>query len=115
VNLRAERNIEWAVPAGCPDGLKTVRVYAGRSAPGGGSPIELAVARWAKQGRVSRGALRKLHGLRVNKRATPVVLNPPIRHGALLVRCANAKTHPRSHARRWRHEPCGLRIRERHH
>lgn len=68
LDLRAERKIDWAAPPGCPKGFEPRQVYAGR-AEVGGTPIEVAVAKWAGPDRVTREAMAKLHALRVNKRA----------------------------------------------
>lgn len=69
-----EKRIVWAAPEGCPSGLETREVHAGKSDGQSGPPIELAIARWTASGRVTRESLAKLHALRVNKRATAVVL-----------------------------------------
>ena len=69
-----EKRIVWSAPEGCPSGLETREVHAGKSDGQSGPPIELAIARWTASGRVTRESLAKLHALRVNKRATAVVL-----------------------------------------
>ena len=74
MELKSDRRIDWATPPGCPEGFQTRRVYAGRSDHLGGSPLEIAVALWTKHDLVPREVPSKLHGLPVNKRATPVVL-----------------------------------------
>jgi hypothetical protein len=73
LSLRGERRIDWARPQDCPTGFETLEVHAGR-ADGGGPALEVAVARWTAAGRPTRETLSRLHALRVNKRATPVVL-----------------------------------------
>jgi hypothetical protein len=94
MELKAERRIEWAKPTGCPAGFETEEVYAGRSDAAGGSPIELAYARWLSTERVSREALVKLHQLRVNKRATPVVLAVELPDGLVITFGPNASAAP---------------------
>lgn len=94
LDLNAERQIEWAKPTGCPAGFETLEVYAGRSDAAGGSAIELAYAKWLNSERVSRDALAKLHQLRVNKRATPVVLAVELGDGTVVTFGPNASAAP---------------------
>jgi hypothetical protein len=94
ISLKADRAIEWARPTGCPDGFQTRQVFAGRADPVGGSPIEIALARWTKADRVSREALTRLHALRVNKRATPVVLAVELDDGSVITFGPNPAAAP---------------------
>lgn len=94
MELKSDRRIDWATPPGCPEGFQTRRVYAGRSDHLGGSPLEIAVALWTKHDRVPREALSKLHGLRVNKRATPVVLAVELADGSVVTFGPNPSAAP---------------------
>ncbi len=94
MDLKADRKIDWVKPAGCPDGLEPRRVFAGRGDGASGAPIELAVAGWTKADRPSREALDRLHRLRVNKRATPVVLVVELDGGGVLAFGPNPASAP---------------------
>ncbi len=93
LDLRAERKIDWVAPPGCPKGFEPRQVYAGR-AEVGGTPIEVAVAKWAGPDRVTREAMAKLHGLRVNKRAASVVLAVEVDNGTVITFGPNAAAAP---------------------
>jgi hypothetical protein len=93
LELRSERKVDWVVASGCPKGFEPRQVYAGRD-EGGGSPIEVAVARWQGPERVTREAMAKLHALRVNKRATSVVLAVELDNGTVITFGPNASAAP---------------------
>jgi hypothetical protein len=93
MDLRAERKIDWAAPPGCPKGFELRQVYAGR-AEVGGTPIEVAVAKWAGPDRLTREAMAKLHALRVNKRAASVVLAVEVDNGTVITFGPNAAAAP---------------------
>lgn len=67
LDLRAEQKIEWALPKGCPKGFEPRQVYAGR-AELSGTPIEVAVAKWAGSDRV---IVREVRGILRNENWTP--------------------------------------------
>lgn len=96
LELIGQQKVAWAAPEGCPKGLETREVHAGRSDIQGGSPIELAIARWTLGGRVTREALSKLHALRVGQRATPVVLAVEMPDDTVITFGPNASAEPLS-------------------
>ncbi|MEI6131129.1 MAG: hypothetical protein WCR59_13770, partial [Planctomycetota bacterium] len=69
-------------------------MFQGRSDNPAGAPIELALARWTRADRPSREAFDKLHSLRVNKRATPVVLVVELDNGGVLTFGPNPASAP---------------------
>jgi hypothetical protein len=71
--LTSAKRIDWARPDGCPAGFEPEFVVVGNS-DGGGMALEVAVSKWTKNEPPTREALTRLHTLRVNKRAQPVVL-----------------------------------------
>lgn len=93
LQLRAEQQVDWATPTGCPKGFETRRVYAGR-AEAGGSPIEIAIANWTGRDKVTREALAKLHTLRVNRRAASVVLAVELDNGTVIIFGPNPSAAP---------------------
>jgi hypothetical protein len=93
LDLRAERKIDWSAPPGCPKGFEPRQVYAGR-AEVGGTPIEVAVAKWTGPDRVTRESMAKLHALRVNKRAASVVLAVEVDNGTVITFGPNAAAAP---------------------
>ena len=57
-------------------------------------PIEIAIVGWTAAGRPTREALIKLHGLRLDKRATSVVVVTELANGEVLVLGPNSATAP---------------------
>ncbi len=94
MKLTATKHIPWAKPAGCPEGFETADVYLGRDGQPGLSPIEVVVARWTKKERLNRDTLAKLHGIRVNRRASPVVLVVELDDGSVLTFGPNPEAAP---------------------
>jgi hypothetical protein len=66
----------------------------GKSDMAGIDPIEIAIAGWTAAGRPTREALVKLHGLRLDKRATSVVVVTELANGEVLVLGPNSATAP---------------------
>jgi len=83
INLVSTKRIDWARPEGCPSGFDTDYVVVGNS-DGGGMALEVAVASWSKAEPPTREALTRLHTIRLNKRAQPVVLVVETPQGALV-------------------------------
>jgi hypothetical protein len=83
ISLDAQRRIDWIRPDGCPAGFEPEYVVVGNS-DAGGMALEVAVSKWNKSESPTREALTRLHTLRVNKRATPVVLVIETNHGAIV-------------------------------
>lgn len=80
--LKAQRQLPWVKPDKTPDGFQTEQIFVGK---GEGMALEMGFAKWAKAGQPTREQLTKLHGLRVNGRATPVVVIVEIpTHGVLV-------------------------------
>ena len=73
VSLNGKSKIAWVRPDGCPVGFETFEVVVGNS-DAGGMALEIAITKWSKKELPAREALTRLHTLRTNKRATPVVL-----------------------------------------
>jgi hypothetical protein len=94
IALNGQRSIEWTSPKGTPSGFETREVVFGKSDMAGIDPIEIAIAGWTATGRPTREALVKLHGLRLDKRATSVVLVVELGNGEVLVLGPNAAAAP---------------------
>ena len=84
VSLNGKSKIAWVRPDGCPAGFETFEVVVGNSDTGG-MALEIAIAKWSKNEPPTREALTRLHTLRTNKRATPVVLIIEFDSGGTLV------------------------------
>ena len=87
--LTSTKRIDWARPDGCPAGFETDFVVVGNS-DAGGMALEVAVSKWNKPEQPTREALTRLHTLRVNKRAQPVVLVIETSVGAIVFGPNNA-------------------------
>jgi hypothetical protein len=94
IALNGQRSIEWTSPKGTPSGFEPREVVFGKSDMAGIDPIEIAIAGWTPAGRPTREALVKLHGLRLDKRATSVVLVVELANGEVLVLGPNSATAP---------------------
>jgi len=93
VALSGKSKIVWARPDGCPAGFEPVEVVVGNSDVGG-MALEVAIAKWSKSESPTREALTRLHTLRTNKRATPVVIVVEFDSGGTLVFGPNAAAVP---------------------
>ena len=71
--LTSSKKINWTRPDGCPVGFEPEFVVVGNS-DASGMALEVAVSKWSKNEPPTREALARLHTIRVNKRAQPVVL-----------------------------------------
>ncbi|CAB5021301.1 MAG: hypothetical protein F2909_01505 [Actinobacteria bacterium] len=87
--LTSTKRIDWVRPEGCPAGFETDFVVVGNS-DAGGMALEVAVTKWTKPEQPTREALTRLHTLRVNKRAQPVVLVIETSVGAIVFGPNNA-------------------------
>ncbi len=87
--LTSAKRIDWARPDGCPAGFEPEFVVVGNS-DAGGMALEVAVSKWNKNEPPTREALTRLHTLRVNKRAQPVVLVIETSSGAIVFGPNNA-------------------------
>ena len=87
--LTSTKRIDWVRPEGCPVGFETDFVVVGNS-DAGGMALEVAVTKWTKNESPTREALTRLHTLRVNKRAQPVVLVIETSVGAIVFGPNNA-------------------------
>ncbi len=94
IALNGQRSIEWTSPKGTPSGFEPREVVFGKSDMAGIDPIEIAIAGWTAAGRPTREALVKLHGLRLDKRATSVVVVTELANGEVLVLGPNSATAP---------------------
>ena len=89
VSLKGNNKIVWVRPDGCPSGFEPIEVVVGNSGGGagggpttgtksgstsGGMALEIAITKWSKTEPPTREALTRLHTLRKNGRATPVVV-----------------------------------------
>jgi hypothetical protein len=92
-NLNGKNKIDWTRPNGCPSGFDPLEVVSGNAGVGG-MAIEIAVASWTKSDQPTREALTKLHSIRVNKRATPVVLLIELQNGRAIVFGPNPASAP---------------------
>lgn len=93
VLLNGKSKIAWVRPDGCPAGFETFEVVVGNSDTGG-MALEIAIAKWSKNEPPTREALTRLHTLRTNKRATPVVLIIEFDSGGTLVFGPNTASAP---------------------
>jgi hypothetical protein len=93
VLLNGKSKIAWVRPDGCPAGFETFEVVVGNSDTGG-MALEIAIAKWSKNEPPTREALTRLHTLRSNKRATPVVLIIEFDSGGTLVFGPNTASAP---------------------
>lgn len=93
VLLNGKSKIAWVRPDGCPAGFETFEVVVGNSDTGG-MALEIAIAKWSKNEPPTRDALTRLHTLRTNKRATPVVLIIEFDSGGTLVFGPNTASAP---------------------
>jgi hypothetical protein len=91
--LTSSKRIDWARPDGCPAGFETDFVVVGNS-EAGGMALEVAITKWTKTEPPTREALTRLHTLRTNKRATPVVLVVEFDSGGTLVFGPNTASVP---------------------
>jgi len=91
--LTSSKRIDWARPDGCPAGFETDFVVIGNS-EAGGMALEVAITKWTKTEPPTREALTRLHTLRTNKRATPVVLVVEFDSGGTLVFGPNTASAP---------------------
>ena len=87
--LTSAKRIDWARPDGCPAGFEPEFVVVGNS-DAGGMALEVAVGKWSKSEPPTREALTRLHTLRVNRRAQPVVLVIETSAGAIVFGPNNA-------------------------
>ncbi len=94
IALNGQRSIEWTSPRGTPSGFEPREIVFGKSDMAGIDPIEFAVAGWVAAGKPTREALVKLHGLRLDKRATSVVIVVELQNGDVLILGPNAATAP---------------------
>lgn len=83
VTLNSTKRIDWARPDGCPAGFEPRYVVSGNS-DGGGMALEIAVTKWGKGDSPTREALTRLHTIRLNRRANPLVLVVETPKGALV-------------------------------
>ena len=82
IALVGKSPIDWARPDGCPAGFEPRQVVNGN---GSGLAIEIVITKWTKGDLPNREALTRLHKIRVNERATPVVLVVELENGGALV------------------------------
>lgn len=93
IALSGKSRIDWLRPTGCPAGFETREVVVGNS-DSGGMALEVAVAEWGKNDLPPRSELKRLHTLRVNNRATPVVLLVEVNGGSTMVFGPNSDAAP---------------------
>jgi len=93
MKLTGQRKIDWVAPTGCPQGFVTVEVVQGNSDESA-MYLEVAVAGWKGANNPTREQLTRLHSLRVNKTATPVVLVIELDSGGALVFGPNPEAAP---------------------
>jgi hypothetical protein len=93
IALTGQKKIDWLRPSGCPDGFETLQVLAGRG-DDGGLTLEVAVSKWSKKDLPNRDQLARLHNLRVNRRATPVVLLVELDGGLTMIFGPNSASAP---------------------
>ena len=91
--LNGKSKIAWVRPDGCPTGFEPFEVVVGNSDVGG-MALEIAITKWSKNEPPTREALTRLHTLRTNKRATPVVLVVEFDTGGTLVFGPNTASAP---------------------
>jgi hypothetical protein len=93
ISLKGKSKITWVRPDGCPAGFEPSEVVVGNSDVGG-MALEIAITKWSKNEPPTREALTRLHTLRTNKRATPVVLVVEFDSGGTLVFGPNTAAAP---------------------
>lgn len=93
ISLKGKSKITWVRPDGCPAGFEPSEVVVGNS-DAGGMALEIAITKWTKNEPPTREALTRLHTLRTNKRATPVVLVVEFDSGGTLVFGPNTASAP---------------------
>lgn len=93
ISLKGKSKIAWVRPDGCPAGFEPTEVVVGNSDVGG-MALEIAITKWSKNEPPTREALTRLHTLRTNKRATPVVLIVEFDSGGTLVFGPNTASAP---------------------
>ena len=93
MKLNGQRKIDWVAPVGCPSGFKTVEVVQGNSDQSA-MYLEVAIANWNGSTQPTRDQLKRLHLLRVNKTATPVVLVIELDSRGTLIFGPNADAAP---------------------
>jgi hypothetical protein len=93
ISLKGKSKIAWVRPDGCPAGFEPSEVVVGNSDVGG-MALEIAITKWSKNEPPTREALTRLHTLRTNKRATPVVLIVEFDSGGTLVFGPNTASAP---------------------
>jgi len=93
VSLNGKSRIEWKRPEGCPSGFETFEIVVGNSDTAG-MALEIAISKWSRTEPPTRDALTRLHNLRTNKRATPVVLIVEFDSGGALVFGPNTASVP---------------------
>jgi hypothetical protein len=93
ISFKGDSNIPWDRPEGCPAGFEPVEVVVGFSNVGG-MALEIAITKWSKKEPPTREALNRLHTIRTNKRATPVVLIVEFDSGGTLVFGPNNSAAP---------------------
>ena len=93
ISFKGDSNIPWDRPEGCPAGFEPVEVVVGFSNVGG-MALEIAITKWSKKEPPTREALNRLHTIRTNKRATPVVLVVEFDSGGTLVFGPNTSAAP---------------------
>ena len=91
IALVGKNPIDWARPDGCPAGFEPRQVVNGN---GSGLAIEIVITKWTKGDLPNREALTRLHKIRVNERATPVVLVVELENGGALVFGPNSAAAP---------------------
>jgi hypothetical protein len=91
IALVGKSPIDWARPEGCPAGFEPRQVVNGN---GSGLAIEIVITKWTKGDLPNREALTRLHKIRVNERATPVVLVVELENGGALVFGPNPAAAP---------------------
>ena len=92
ITLTGQNKIDWVRPEGCPSGFEPRQVISGNSS--GGMALEIAITAWNKNEAPGREALTRLHTIRVNKRATPVVIVVELDGGGALVFGPNPASAP---------------------
>jgi hypothetical protein len=93
ITLKGSGSTEWTRPSGCPEGFEPRQVLVGHS-DGGGMALEVAITRWTKKDSPTREQLARLHTLRLNQRATPLVLIVELSGGATFVFGPNTSAAP---------------------
>jgi hypothetical protein len=91
IALVGKNPIDWVRPDGCPAGFEPRHVVNGN---GVGLAIEIVITKWTKGDLPNREALTRLHKIRVNERATPVVLVVELENGGALVFGPNSAAAP---------------------